>query len=92
MLNLVKPREYQIIPGVREAFFRMKQLYACLTRACSRESGSMRIELRVNDLTSDFFYLFAEDRNHLEKVSDDTIVRHIEDGCFRVFINGQNHF
>jgi len=46
----------------------------------------------LSGLCSNFFYLFAQNWNHFEEVADDTIVGRIEDGCFRVFINGQNHF
>ena len=62
-------------------------------RAYSPEGGpGFLILIRLGGLSSDFFNLFAQNRNHFEEVSDDAIVGHVEDGCFGIFIDGQNHF
>lgn len=93
VLSLVKSKESQIIPQTREIPPALKQLNACLSPCMfPRKNGNMRIELSVDGLTSNFFNLFAENWNHLEKISDDTIVSHIENGCLGIFIDGQNHF
>ena len=38
----------------------------------------------------DFGYFFLENRNRLEQISDDTVIGHLEDRCFRILVNGNN--
>ena len=75
----------------REAFFCWTNTIHCQCMFMQKQVHAL-IEISFSGLTSNFFNLCAENRNHLKEVSDDTIVRHIKDRCFRVFINGQNHF